>query len=157
EALDRRLEHAEVFGLKVAQLLLPTTGHRVPLLADLKARYNATPELLVNENDHASLGLLGSLGFLALLSGLFLRKRPALNRDLWSGLAVLNAAGLLLATTGAFGSLFNLLIGPWIRCYNRMSVYLAFLAIAALCQLLDGLPRRFGFALAGAAGWRWRV
>src|SRR5205823_1816688 len=51
---------AEIYALKVAQLLLPISGHRLPALAALKDNYaQAAP--LINENDSASLGFVGSL------------------------------------------------------------------------------------------------
>ena len=55
---------AELYGLKIAQLLLPITDHRLALWSHLKAKYNANP--LINENDGSSLGLIGSVGFLTL-------------------------------------------------------------------------------------------
>src|SRR5207302_515103 len=113
--------------------------------------YNSMPELLINENDYASLGILGSIGFLLLVGGLFSRKRVAPNMGrivdpsypgVREGLGALNAAALLLGTTGGLGSLFSLLVGPWIRGYNRISIYIAFFAFFALALALEGLVRR---------------
>ena len=44
----------EIYGLKIAQLLLPVDAHRIPLLARLKDHYNRQAPL-VNENGIASL------------------------------------------------------------------------------------------------------
>ena len=43
------------------------------------------------------------------------------------------------------------LVAPSIRCYNRMSVYIAFLAFFGLALLLDRLVRHFGTSRLGAA------
>ncbi|HZN12281.1 MAG TPA: hypothetical protein VFC61_11405, partial [Blastocatellia bacterium] len=137
---------AETFGLKIAQLLLPVTGHRVPALAELKGQYNANP--LVTENDDATLGLIGSLGFLLLLGRLLAngagaaRARADEPDRVLSRLSLLNLAALLLATIGGFGALFNLLVSPQIRAYNRVSVYVAFFSLSAVALRLDRAARR---------------
>ncbi|MEY2562665.1 MAG: hypothetical protein QOH88_858 [Verrucomicrobiota bacterium] len=134
---------AETYALKISQLLLPVSGHRLGSLAQLKNSYYWNSPL-VNENDAATLGLIGSLGFLALLAWAALRMMGAsfdqLNRDdrrVLSLAALLSLAATLLATIGGFGSLFSLLISSQIRSYNRISVYIAFFAILAVVLLID--------------------
>ena len=51
----------------------------------------------------------------------------------------LTIAGLLLATVGGFGSLFNLLVTPDIRAYNRICPFLAFFALVAIAAAIDGV------------------
>lgn len=151
---------AEIFGLKISQLLLPVTGHRVPQLAELKNTYNRAP--LTNENNTATLGLIGSVGFLLLLAALFgvwrtARSASEASADLVRPLSELNLAALLFGTIGGFSSLFALLISPQIRSYNRISVYIAFFSLFAIVLVLDGFARRrirsqasglaFGFAV----------
>ena len=58
EAVRRYSGEAEWYGLKLSQLVLPVTGHRVPLLARLKDRYNQPQTPLNNENDSATLGIV---------------------------------------------------------------------------------------------------
>jgi phosphoglycerol transferase len=138
---------AEIYGLKVAQLLLPTPEHRVRRLARIRQNYDVQQP--PGEGGGASLGILGSLGFLLLLARLFYRKPLTATPELESGLWVLNGAGVLLATVGGFGSLFALMLMPSIRGYNRISVYLAFFSLMALVLFVerifrphDGSPRR---------------
>ena len=128
----RTVADAEVMGIKVAQLLLPIGGHRIPQLAALRARYNEGP--LTNENDTSSFGFIGAIGFLWLLSRLFYRK-PA--SDLLDRLSWLNITGLLYATIGGFAALFSLLISPQIRAPNRISIFIAFFSVAAAALLID--------------------
>ena len=137
EVAVRHASHAEIFGLKITQLLLPIPDHRVRRLARLRARYNGRETSQLNENGSASLGMVGSAGFLWLLGRLLFRSKEAGNADVMAGLAVLNLAALLLATIGGLGSTFNLLVDPSIRAYNRISVYLAFFAFFALALLLQ--------------------
>ncbi len=55
-------------------------------------------------------------------------------------------ACILLATIGGFGSIFNLLVKPDVRCYNRISIFIVFLSLAALgialTKLFSLLPRQ---------------
>jgi phosphoglycerol transferase len=138
---------AEIYGLKVAQLLLPITDHRLALWSHVKAKYNANP--LINENDDSSLGLIGSVGFLTLLGWLLARGLNVTRQEadsaghLLNYLSVLNIAAVLLGTIGGFGALFALLISPQIRSYNRISVYIAFFAFFAIVLLLDRVEQRF--------------
>ena len=146
---SRSVADAEVMGLKVTQLLLPIGGHRITTLGALKYRYNLGP--LVNENDTASLGLIGSIGFLILIFRLFF-KRP--DFPVLDQLSVLNGSALLLGTIGGFGVLFALLVSTQIRAYNRISVFIAFFSLVAVAVVLDTFYKslrsrkvRFGYLL----------
>src|SRR5262249_48775668 len=127
--------------------------------ADLKDQYNRGLGTDVNENDMVTLGAVGSLGFLVLLGLLLRRGGPRPGLELLNHLSVLNAAALVLGTVGGGGGLFSLLGRGWIRCYNRICVFIAFFALAAVAWLLarvgerlgDSRKARLGFA-AGLAG-----
>jgi len=137
EAAQRVACESEIFALKIAQLVLPVTDHRFPLLHDLKARYNRAGTPLINENDTASLGMIGTAGFLLLLGRLFLRLRTG--GRLLDALSCLTLSALLLATIGGFASVFSLLLSPWIRAYNRISIFIALFALLAVGWLLQRL------------------
>ena len=146
--VERGTGEAEAYGLKIAQMLLPIDGHRVPALARLKQRYNiAAP--LVNDNTCTTLGAIGSIGFLTLLGWLLFWKPAARQTreddqlvSLLGQLSLLNICGVLLATVGGFGSMFALLISPQMRSYNRVSIYLAFFSLFAVVLLLEDFFRR---------------
>jgi phosphoglycerol transferase len=142
DAVRRGPHEAEVYGLRITQLLLPVTTHRLPWLARFKNRYNNTAPL-VNENDFATLGAVGSAGFLLLVGWLLLRRRTPGGNGLLDGLAVCTTAAVLLATMGGFGSLFTYLTTPYIRGYNRIAVYLAFFALAAVAVVLNAVGQRW--------------
>jgi phosphoglycerol transferase len=141
DAVLRGPWESEVYGLKLTQLLLPVDGHRLPFLARLTRRYNATAPL-VNENSTSSLGAVGSAGLLLLLGWLLFRRRTSGAPDFLDGLAACAAAAVLLATVGGFGSLFTYLTTPYIRGYNRMTVYLGFFALCGLAGLLQRAGER---------------
>ncbi|MFL5240987.1 MAG: hypothetical protein ACJ8FY_02675 [Gemmataceae bacterium] len=139
EAVERSAKQVDLYGLKISQLLLPITDHRLPALAELKERYNKTFLPKLNETDRGSLGLIGSAGFLLLIINLFLRKQGTAGFSVWQCLAFLNVAAVLLATVGGFGSLFGFLLTPLIRGYNRISVFIAFFSFFGIALTLDGI------------------
>jgi phosphoglycerol transferase len=137
---------AEIYGLKVAQLLLPIGGHRVPALGKLRAEYNNAP--LVNENDAASLGIVGAAGFLFLLGWIGFRLMRSdlrwfnpIARELLDGAALLTLTATLVGTIGGFGSIFALIVNAQFRSYNRISVYIAFLSLLAMAVVIDRFLR----------------
>jgi phosphoglycerol transferase len=131
---------SEMFSLTVIQMLAPVTNHRIPSLAEWKQYYNRNA-LLVNENDSAALGVVGSVGFLALLICLFVRRcDPRLY-----ALSILSLFATLLGTMGGFGAIVGFVLTPQLRGFNRISVYIGFFSIAAVLILLDRLGKtRFG-------------
>lgn len=145
EAAQRGIGESEIYGMKITQLLLPVSGHRVPILAKIKAKYNNSAQL-VNENDSATLGMVGSLGFIILIAMLFYRKQSMETNDTNNQLcylSYLNISAVLLATIGGFGSIFALLVSPQIRGYNRISIYIAFFSIFTVSLLLDKIYKKY--------------
>jgi phosphoglycerol transferase len=137
DAVRRGMADAEHFGLRISQMLMPVTGHRLPVLAWAKASFNRKLAQ-VTENDYASLGLAGSVGFLCLIGRLLARRGGG---GLFDALSLLNLFAVLLGTLGGFGLLFASVL-PHIRCYNRLSVYIAFFSLAAVVLLLDALHKK---------------
>ena len=135
----RQMGESEYFGLKISQLVLPVTGHRVGRVADRKGDYNRETSFLLNEDDSASLGLIGSCGFLVLLGWLLFGRPGESTVPLLDAASVLNVSAVLLGTIGGFSSLFALEISTVIRAYNRISIYIGFLALFAVVLLLDKL------------------
>jgi hypothetical protein len=129
---QRKVKESEIYGLKIAQLILPLTNHRVDVSSDIKRRTANNP--LSNENNMATLGLVASIGFLFLLLALFKnREKPTLI----SKLAILNISAVMLGTIGGFSSVFATLISPQIRGYNRISIIIATLSLMAVAVLID--------------------
>jgi len=133
----------ESLGLTVTQLLLPSANHRLPLFRALHDKfYGATR--LASEDDAMALGAAGSLGLLLAIGALLCCQRsPSERGQLYHLLGVLIAFAIFGCTAGGFGTGFNLLGLGILRCYNRISIFIAFLALAALCAWLDALYRRY--------------
>lgn len=145
-AMRRQAGDADQYALRIAQVLLPVSGHRLYALDVLKTEYNRRP--LINENDHASVGFAGALGFLGLVWWFFFRKPSAEGlsergtRGLLHHLSIFSMAGVLFGTIGGFGSLVAFFGLPQVRAYSRISVFLSFFALFALALWLDDLLRR---------------
>lgn len=147
EVAERWVGEAEIYSLRLAQLVLPVSDHRLPLAARLKAAYRNVLATVApssdNENDTSSLGLVLSLGFLGLLAmAVWDPRRP--RSQLPSSLALLTVASFLLATVSGLGLLFAMAITPQIRAYNRISVFIAFLAAAFVAWAIDRVRTRMG-------------
>src|SRR5262249_47421834 len=141
--VDRAPYMAEIYGLKLCQLIFPVTEHRLGWLAHLKERYNRSIFPPVNEGDCASLGVFAGLAFLALLGRWAIpgsRKQGRLAQALF----YLNFACFLLGTVGGLGYLICFVF-PQIRCYNRISIFLAFFALAYLGLLFDEIRSRYAY------------
>lgn len=134
-AVSRGFSGAEIYGLKLSQLLVPVQGHGIPPLEALVWAFNNKLPL-ANENRSAYLGVIGALGFLALLVVLFLPKERLGNHEKsLVFLSRLNLAAILLATIGGFSTIIGIFI-PQIRGYNRISVYILFFSILCACMLM---------------------
>ncbi|HEX6043947.1 MAG TPA: hypothetical protein VFZ22_05615 [Pyrinomonadaceae bacterium] len=125
---ERSVAGPEIYSLKISQLLLPITDHRIRRFKEIKDLYNRNT--VVTESDAAALGLIGAIGFLALLVQLVYRRSE--QNALLSDLSILNIFSVLLATIGGFGSLFALFVSAGIRSYNRISVFIAFFSLLAV-------------------------
>jgi phosphoglycerol transferase len=143
QAVARSPAGAEIYGLKITQLVLPSDYHRVAFWRRFKARYN-TNAPLSNENSTASLGIVGSFGFFILLAWVLGYKRRTSEppSDLPQKLSILNLSGVLVGTIGGFGSLFAYVISPQVRAYTRISVYIGFFAIMVFFLSFEALFKR---------------
>jgi len=153
---------AEVYGLKIDQMFLPADGHRLPAFAAVKKLYREglaqMGPYMENESLGSSLGLVGVAGLLVLVAVAVLgaggvRFRAGPGPDL-PALGTLTLLSVLLGTVGGFGALIAVVL-PQIRGYNRISVFIALFALAAVGAVLDrwtvGAGQRRTAVLWGAA------
>jgi phosphoglycerol transferase len=133
---------ADFYSLNVSEMLLPIASHRIPALARLREKYYLPPRTAKGEAASISpLGLVASVGFLWLV-GRFLWRRREKEDRVEDALAYLTVAAVALGTIGGFGTSFNFYLSPMIRCYNRLSIYIAFFALAGLFLMVQRLVRR---------------
>ncbi len=129
----RSPSESELYSLRPSLLVLPTPAHRSRTLAAIGNRYSQTM-VLVNENRSAALGIMGSVGLLALLIVAWRRlagNDPTRSEiDEW--LSTQTIVVIAVGTFGGLGALFAFLVSPALRGYNRISVVISFLATAML-------------------------
>jgi hypothetical protein len=138
-AYTRYPNEAQIYGLQVAQLLLPVPDHRISALAADRAFFD-THSVFNNENGSVTLGAEGSAGFLFLIGMLLYFGRRSFPPDLQT-LTILNIFGVLFATVGGFGTFFNFFVRPEIRAYNRIAPFIGFFALAATAYAIAWVIR----------------
>ena len=132
---------SETYGLKLIQMILPTPGHNIPILAEIAQKYTEYRPL-VNENVSASLGIIASIGFIILLSWIFIRGFEPLQSRLGArvpvmdNLSLLTIAAILIGTIGGISAVIAQVF-PDIHAYNRISLFIAFFAILAVALILQ--------------------
>ncbi len=147
DAFYRQPVEAELYALQISQLLMPISVHRIPGVGALTSYFNTIFPPLINENQSVALGIVGSIGFLALLLfPMFVSSRS--DDKSISTLAAMNYAAIILATVGGLGTLFNYFISPDFRTYNRIAPFIAFDSLAMIaCALF-----RVALVLFGVCG-----
>jgi hypothetical protein len=146
----RAPEEAELLSLRLSELVLPVRGHRLEPLADLRERYETRTPLPSESNQ--ALGLVATIGLVALL---VVGVATAAGRRFQSGpfqllpaLAAATLVAVLVSTTGGVSTVVSYAGLTQLRGWNRMSIFIAFLALAAVAILLDAVRAR---AAAGPA------
>lgn len=151
QVAQRYTFESEVYSLKLTQLVLPIDEHRLDALARLKRRY--TEKFPPIDANAAALGVVGTAGLVWLFGVVIFSlvgRRPP---ERHVALAALALVAFLTATAGGLGTLIGVVFAQ-IRAWNRLSVFIAFFALAAVALGLTALSRRvrppvFAAVLAG--------
>lgn len=135
---------AELYGLKIRHLLSPVWGQTFGPLAAWNRRDAWAHFPLETENTAARLGIIGALGFMASLGCVLAaaRMRHTEVGRVALGTGQLTVAGILIATIGGFGVLFNLFVAADIRGYSRIAPFLVFFALLVMALGCDVVMRR---------------
>jgi hypothetical protein len=127
------------YPLSPAGLFMPIAGHRFGPFASLADRYDLS--FIGGSPNGNSLGLIGSFGLLLLIAVVLGSLVGALTRRrLWRRertLAALTLVSVGIAIFGGFDFLFAMLVTAQIRAWNRMSIFVAFLALVAVALVLS--------------------
>jgi phosphoglycerol transferase len=145
EVAVRMPSESEFFALKIMQLVLPQPNHRIEVLQSYAKKYDATFPLA---NTTASLGGVGTVGFLALLLAAAAALIGTPVKPRFGFVAVVVISLLLISTVGGFNVLFATLVTPLIRGWDRISIFIEFGAILGFSLLIDGCNRINGSARA---------
>jgi phosphoglycerol transferase len=134
DAVVRYPTEAETLALKINNLLLPMPGHR------LEKHFH--PAYTGGHDFGTNLGIVGGCGFVILIGRYLFGRYSTSSPQILDFLGILSISALLLATAGGFGYLFSLLITPWIRCYYRIAIFLAFFSLFAFALVFDKIGNR---------------
>ena len=133
---------SERYGLKIIQMLLPSWNSRIGHISNITMKY-MQDNPYINENICASLGIIASVGFIIaciyLLMNAIRHKEDNIKDCLVMAVLILT----LFCTVGGFGTIFNLLITPEIRCYNRGSIFIACISLVVLALYLSAIKKKY--------------
>jgi phosphoglycerol transferase len=153
---QRSMTESEVYGFKLIQLFLPRQNHHVGILNDFSDTY-ARVMPFVNENRSSSLGLIGSFGLiLVILKFCRARQNQANNREQVGFLFGLTIFLATVGITGGLGSLFAITVSPQIRAWNRVIVFIGFLAIYFFVKWLES-ALKLQHGQTGARPWKFAL
>lgn len=149
EAVSRTVNESQVLGFRLADLLLPVHEHRVAGLSRLRDRYQAPP--FSGSPEPAPLGGVAAVGFAGLVvtvvaSGLLRGRRPGnAESEVRSDdgdqrllhLGVVAVIAFFVGVSGGLGTLVAVVVNPALRGWNRVSIFIAFMALAATALIVD--------------------
>lgn len=130
---NRSLYDIDRYGVRISQLLLPITDHRIPFLANLRKQFNTAGFMYLLETNMNSLGLFMSLGFLIGVFLLFINKK----KRIFAAAAHINIFIVLLAGIGGFNIFVGMFVTYYIRAYCRIVVYIAAYSSIIICLCMS--------------------
>ncbi len=145
-AFDRSLSENDNYSLRPLSLLAPIPEHRIRLLGQAQREY----ETVRNPSESGqALGLVAAAGVVGLLgcAGAVLVGGRGLRKADDRSLALLAVTALALGVTAGGGALLAVEGFTEIRAWNRISVFLAFIGVAAAARALDRLLARRNVSL----------
>ncbi len=153
-ALVRDDSESERYALKLAALLLPAPEHQFAPFARLRNIYDANYPF---PGERPALGMIGAIGFVVLLAFIVVllgtvaaagRTTPLTAaqsrlRAMFGYLSLLTLVAFLFSTVGGFATLVSFVTSS-LRSWNRMSIFIAAMALAAVGLGVTALATRFG-------------
>lgn len=119
---------AELFALKISRLIFPIKSTGISRLDEIFDNYRANSILQTETSEY--MGILAIIGLVVLIAVIMMSGR--IKNDALNMMAVLVIAGICLSVVGGFGVVFNMFVSGMVRCYNRISIYLAFICLSGL-------------------------
>jgi len=136
---------SELYGLKLAYMVIPRPQQRIGFLARRGQRYfELTP--LRSEGFDSSIGLAATAGLVAalvvLLSTGLAGAAASLRRRRIAAAGAVALVAFVIGTIGGVSTLIAFELSPQVRAWNRLSLVIAFAALLALALLLTALGDR---------------
>ncbi len=135
----RNIYDSEQYGLKIIQMLVPYKAYGK--IATFWSDYYGA--FLFTEAHTSYIGFFAALGFILLLLGVMWKRQKISGRKgVFSLFVELNLIAVLFGTMGGFGSIFFDFVVNMLRATNRISIFIAFFAVAAVCLVLTEVTER---------------
>lgn len=141
----RQPGESELFGLKLADMVIPRNTHRIDALARRgQEYYERTP--LRAEGFNPALGGVATIGLVAallvLLATGLASATASLRRSRIAVAGTVALMGFLIGTVGGGSALIAYGLTPQLRAWNRLALLIAFAALLAVALLLTALGER---------------
>lgn len=136
---NRTPTDSEFYALRLIQFILPNVNTRFSFLKPLTDKYNSL-SLMLNENSYAAGGVVAVICLCALLVWFiysFVSKQKHEISDHMDFISLAAVCFFVVCTFGGIGAIFAYFISPQIRCWNRGSVVIVCLCLAAGAVLLS--------------------
>ena len=141
----RQPAESELFGLKLAYMVIPRPQHRVAFMARRGKVYFATTPLR-SEGFEPALGTVATLGLLlaiiTLLATGLAGRAVSVRRSRIAIAGAVAFAAFVIGTVGGISTLIAYEITPQVRAWNRLSLVIAFAALLAVALLLTAFAER---------------
>lgn len=143
EIAVRNAGETDIYGLRLTQMLVPHSDHRIKLFRSVNKKYTET-YTFINENKTSALGLIGGLGFLiSIFVVLFFIEFKNLNFSL-KYFSIVGVGLFFYGVVGGFGSIFSFAIVPIFRGVNRISIFISLSSLIVFFLLLQqGIHNKF--------------
>jgi phosphoglycerol transferase len=150
-AVVRSPTETETYGLRISQLYAPRQDHRISVLATLADDSQGT---VIPSERGQQLGIIGAFG-LSVILVVFVVSALARRRSGWwsgrlakrlVGLGLLALACMLIGTVSSYSLGLSAVGLRNIRAWNRISIVIAFCALAGVALLVDRAASRVGRA-----------
>jgi hypothetical protein len=154
DVAKRGPEESELFGLKLAAMVIPRPNHRIGVMAQ-RGRIYAGHTPLRSEGFDPALGTVATLGLLAALLVLLTTglagTAASVRRSRIAAAGAVALVSFLIGTVGGGSALIAYELSPQVRAWNRLSLVIAFAALMAVALLLTALGERL--RARGRAAW----
>ena len=137
---------AEIFALKIIQLLLPCAYNNVSFLKKINEKYTQNA-YNINENLDASLGVIATIGFVIaciwIIRKVCMNIKQSKSNDRMTIIAFTILVVILYSVAGGFGAFINYWVTPEIRCFNRSSIFIVCLSLSILAISTNYIVQRY--------------
>lgn len=139
-ANERNIYQMDLYALRIIYLILPIPEHRIDALSKSTAEiYN---QLGTNTEVYmAHLGIIMTIGMIISFIALFINSKNT-KESLCQKMGKINIFVILLSVVGGFDLLIGIFITPSIRCFNRVSVFIALFSLIAFCSCIENLSQK---------------